>query len=98
MKKNSRVNHCQVCGARIKDNVKNCDAHSYVSERMALLAQEINKLESSVSPEIINKLAAKHGCHPMTVRNHMKRQGFNPKRTWENPNKKKEETDKKKRR
>lgn len=89
MSKNKRFNTCQVCGARIKDTVKNCDAHSYVSERMALLAQEINKLESSVSPEIINQLAAKHMCHPMTVRNHMKRQGFSPKRTWENPNKKK---------
>lgn len=76
------MNICQVCGQPAVEGRKNCGIHSYVSERMTSLAQEIWKLDSSVSAEVIKEMAARHKCSTSTVRNHMKRQGYVSNRKW----------------
>lgn len=76
------MNICQVCGQPAVAGRKNCGIHSYVSERMTPLAQEIWRLESSVSAEVIKEMAARHQCSTSTVRNHMRRQGYISNRKW----------------
>lgn len=76
------MNRCQVCGKPIYERSLNCWEHAYVRESMVLLAQDIWNLESSVGPEMIKTLAARHNCAESTVRNHLKRQGFRPLRGW----------------
>lgn len=73
---------CQVCGQPVTGNNRNCGIHSYVSERMTLLAQDIWRMESSVDADMIASLAEKHQCSTSTVRNHFKRQGYVAKRKW----------------
>lgn len=76
------MNICQVCGQPAVVGRKNCGIHSYVSERMTPLAQEIWRLDASVSAEVIKEMAARHQCSTSTVRNHMRRQGYVSNRKW----------------
>lgn len=76
------MNKCQVCGQPVVEGRKNCGIHSYVSERMSSLAQEIWRLESNVSADVIKDMAARHKCSTTTVRNHMRRQGYVSNRKW----------------
>lgn len=76
------TDRCQVCGQPVVPGRKNCGIHSYVSERMAPLAQEIWRLDASVSADVIKDMAIRYKCSTSTVRNHMRRQGYISNRKW----------------
>lgn len=76
-------NKCSVCGKRIKHGLLNCEEHAHIIARMVSLVQEIVALNERISSETIHKLAEKHKCHPQTVRNHMKNEGYRSYRGWE---------------